>query len=93
MQQTRAHSGELLREDVLTALEMGVTDAASRLRISQSSLTRVPNGRTGINAGLAVRLERAGVSSARFWMRLQSNYDLARAMQGALPEVRLIQAK
>jgi len=37
---------------------------------------------------LPVRLERAGVSTARAWLAMQSNYDLAQAMKREQPPVR-----
>ena len=86
------HPDELLREDVLLALGIEVTDAARRLRVSRTTLSRVVNGRAGISADLAVRLERAGASTARFWMNLQSNDELAQAEQRVQPKVQRLQA-
>ena len=81
------HPGELLREDVLVPLGLEVTEAARRLGISRTTLSRVLNGRAGISPDLAVRLERAGVSRARFWMTLQANYELSRAERRKQPKV------
>ncbi|WP_436022828.1 HigA family addiction module antitoxin [Trinickia sp. LjRoot230] len=81
------HPGELLREDVLAPLGIEVTDAARRLGMSRTSLSRVINGHAGIRPDLAVRLERAGVSTARFWMTLQANYELSLAEQREQPKV------
>ncbi|WP_208458863.1 HigA family addiction module antitoxin [Burkholderia sp. BCC0322] len=85
------HPGELLREDVLQPLGMDVTDAAARLGYSRTSLSRVLNGHAGISPDLALRLERAHVSTARFWMALQSNYELSLAEQREQPDVRPFQ--
>jgi len=87
MMQNHPHPGELLREDVLLPLEIEVSEAARRLGMSRTSLSRVVNGHAGISPDLAVRLERAGVSTARFWMTLQANYELSRAEQRAQPHV------
>lgn len=86
------HPGELLREDVLRPLGIEVTDAAHRLGISRTTLSRVINGRSGISPNLAIRLERAGVSTARFWMTLQANYELASAEQRIQPVVQRLQS-
>ena len=91
MMKNPPHPGELLREDVLTPLGLSVTEAAERLAMSRVALSRVLNGRAGNSPDLAVRLERAGVSTARFWMTLQANYDLARAMKHKQPPVRPLQ--
>jgi len=85
------HPGELLREDVLVPLGIEVTDAAKRLGVSRTTLSRVINGRAGISPDLAVRLERAGVSTARFWMTLQTNYELSQAEKRTQPKVKRLQ--
>ena len=92
MMKNHPHPGELLREDVLVPLGLEVTEAAQRLGMSRTALSRVLNGRAGISPDLALRLERAGVSTARFWMTLQVNYDLSRARQREQPQVRRWQA-
>jgi antitoxin HigA-1 len=73
------HPGEFIREEVLTPLELGVTEAARLLSVSRTALSRVLNGRAGISADLAIRLELAGVSTAQFWTALQTRYDLEQA--------------
>lgn len=92
MMKNHPHPGLLLREDVLQPLGIEVTDAAQRLGMSRTTLSRVINGRAGISPDLAIRLERAGVSTARFWMTLQTNYELARAEQRAQPVVQPLQS-
>ena len=92
MMKNHPHPGELLREDVLIPLNIEVTDAAHRLGMSRTTLSRVINGRAGISPDLAVRLERAGVSTARFWMTLQTNYELSQAEQRKQPTVQRIQS-
>lgn len=91
MMKNPPHPGELLREDVLIPLGIEVTEAAQRLGMSRTTLSRVIHGRAGISPDLAVRLERAGVGTARFWMTLQSNYELAQAEQRRQPKVQPLQ--
>lgn len=92
MMKNHPHPGKLLREDVLLPLGIEVTDAAQRLGMSRTSLSRILNGHAGISPDLAIRLERAGVSTARFWMTLQTNYELSQAEQRAQPTVQRLQA-
>ncbi len=89
---TPPHPGIMLRDDVLEPLGLGVTETAHKLGMSRVALSRVVNGRAGISADLAIRLEHAGVSTARFWMALQTNYDLARALKHKQPPVVRLQA-
>lgn len=79
MLKNHPHPGELLREDVLIPLGLEVTEAAQRLGVARTTLSRVLHGHAGISPNLALRLEKAGVSTARFWMTLQTNYELSRA--------------
>jgi addiction module HigA family antidote len=62
------HLGEILREDVLANLGLGVGEAASRLGISRVAPTIVLHGHARIGPNLAVRLEEAGVGTARAWL-------------------------
>lgn len=74
------HPGETLREDVLPALGLSVTDAALELGITRAAFSRVLNGRAGISPEMALRLERwLGTEHggrADVWLRMQSSYDL-----------------
>ncbi len=87
MMKNPPHPGLMLRSDVLDPLGLGVTQAAQKLGMSRVALSRVVNGRAGISPELAIRLEQAGVSTARFWINLQANYDLALARTKKLPRV------
>jgi antitoxin HigA-1 len=71
------HPGRILGEDVIEALGLTVGQAAARLGVSRVTLSRVVNGHSGISPNLAVRLEKAGASTARMWLAMQSNFDLA----------------
>lgn len=92
MMKAPPHPGVMLKNDVLAPLELGVTEAARKLGMSRVALSRVVNGRAGISPELAIRLEEAGVSTARFWMSLQVNYDLAQAREQKHPVVESLAA-
>ena len=77
------HPGEALREDVLPALGLTVTDAALQLGVTRPALSRVLNGHAAISPEMALRLEKwLGVErggSAAAWLAQQSAYDLWKA--------------
>lgn len=81
------HPGETLREDVLPALDIGVSEAAAQLGVSRVALSRVLNGHAAISPTLALRIERwLGVKrggSAAVWLAQQTAFDLARARLSA----------
>lgn len=79
------HPGETLREDVLPALNLTVTQAAKQLGVSRAALSRVLNGQAAISPEMALRLEAwLGVAHggrADTWMSMQAAYDLWQARQ------------
>lgn len=66
------HPGLTLRDDVLPALGLGVTQAAEQLGVSRVALSRLLNGQAAISPDMARRLEawlgtdRGG--DARVWL-------------------------
>ncbi|NYT45443.1 HigA family addiction module antidote protein [Alcaligenaceae bacterium] len=81
------HPGSTLRDQVIEPLHLSVSVAAQKLGMSRTALSRVINGKAGISPGLAIPLEMAGISTARFWTALQAEYDLAQARQHKQPHV------
>ncbi len=85
------HPGETLREDVLPALGLTVTDAAAQLGVTRAALSRVLNGRAAISPEMALRLEGwLGVEnggSADAWIAHQAAYDLWKARAAGAPVV------
>ena len=75
------HPGRSIRDACLEPLGLTVTDGAKILDVARTALSRVLNGQTGISPEMAIRLEKAGWSSADHWLRLQMAYDLAQARQ------------
>jgi antitoxin HigA-1 len=83
------HPGETLRDDVLPALGLTVTDAAVQLGVTRAALSRVLNGRSGVSPEMALRLERwLGADHggrASVWLGMQGAYDLWQAQKIARP--------
>ena len=72
-----AHPGEILKELVITPLELTITDASEHLNVSRKTLSKVLNARGAITPEMALRLELAFKKpSADHWLRLQNAYDL-----------------
>lgn len=70
------HPGETLKEDVLPALGLTVTEAAEQLGVARVTLSRMINGHAAISADMAIRLAQWLGGSAEIWLRLQLQYDL-----------------
>jgi addiction module HigA family antidote len=79
------HPGDTLREDVLPAMGLTVTEAAKQIGVSRVTLSRVLNGRAAISPEMALRLESwLGIEnggSADVWLGQQMAYDLWQARQ------------
>lgn len=73
------HPGRSIRQNCLDPLDLSVTEGARVLGVARHTLSRVLNGHAGISPEMAIRLEKAGWSTAEFWLRRQSSYDLAQA--------------
>ena len=88
------HPGETLRDDVLPALRLSVTDAAAQLGVTRAAFSRVLNGRAGISPEMALRLERwLGVDHggrAGVWLGMQAAYDLWNTRKSAKPALNKI---
>ena len=86
------HPGETLREDILPALGLNVTQAAVQLGVTRAALSRVLNGRAAISPEMALRLEGwLGVNNggrADVWVAQQAAYDLWQARKAGVPRVR-----
>lgn len=68
------HPGVLLKEE-LEALHLTQKAAAEKAGVSKTVINEVIKGKRGISAELAVKLESAVESPARFWLNAQSVYD------------------
>ena len=85
------HPGETLREDVLPALEITITEAAKQLGVSRAAFSRVLNAKAAISPEMALRIESwLGVENggrADTWIAQQASYDLWQARQAGTPPV------
>lgn len=70
------HPGRIVR-GAIEELDVSVTAAAKALHVSRPTLSNLLNGHANISPEMAVRLSKAIGSTPGFWMRLQTNYDLA----------------
>ncbi|WP_375706856.1 HigA family addiction module antitoxin [Bartonella sp. AA126HLJHH] len=89
MMKNPSHPGELLREDVIKELGLSFNEAAEWLGISRVALSRVLNEKAAMSANLAIRLEMAGVSTARAWLTMQTNYDLSKKILNNSPMIKI----
>ena len=72
------HPGEILRDELA---ELGVTptELSRQINVPPNRVTGIIHGRRSITGDTALRLGHWFGSSARFWLNLQSAYDLRTA--------------
>lgn len=86
------HPGELLREDVLPALNLSVSEAARQLRVTRQTLHRVLAGKSAISPEMAVRLGKFCGNGPGLWLRMQQRFDLWHAEKRLCHELEEIPA-
>ena len=84
------HPGAVLREDVLPALGLTVTEAARQLRVTRQTLHRILSERAGVSPEMAVRLGKFCGNGAGIWLRLQQAHDLWLAERSLREELQKI---
>jgi addiction module HigA family antidote len=84
------HPGAILREDVLPALKMSVTEAAKQLGITRQQLHRVLAENSGISPEMALRLGKFCGNGPDLWIRMQEAFDLWHAKKRIGREVERI---
>ena len=73
------HPGEVLREDVLPALGLSASAAASRLGVSRQHLHRILACTHPVTVEMALRIGRLVGNGPGLWLRMQQNHDLRQA--------------
>lgn len=68
--------GEILREDFMEPMGISMNQLSRDLAVPPNRISEILNGKRGITADTALRLERYFGVEAQFWLNLQSEYDL-----------------
>jgi len=70
------HPGEILREEFLVPLGLSSHQLALALRVPATRINDIVNEKRGITADTALRLSRYFGTTSRFWMNIQSSWEL-----------------
>ena len=70
------HPGEVLLEDFLTPLEVTQHHLAVSIGVPPRRINEIVHGKRRITADTALRLARYFGTTDRFWLNLQTRYDL-----------------
>ena len=70
------HPGEILLEEFLNPLGISQYQLAKAISVPPRRINEIVHGQRSITADTALRLARYFGTSERFWLNLQSRYDL-----------------
>ena len=78
-----AHPGGFVKHEVIEALNLTVTEAATLLGVTRPALSAVLNERARLSPEMALRIEKAFGVSMDTLMRMQNSYDIAKTRMRA----------
>ena len=70
------HPGEILLEEFLRPMDVSQYRLAKDISVPPRRINEIVHGLRGITADTALRLARYFGTSERFWLNLQTRYDL-----------------
>jgi addiction module HigA family antidote len=73
------HPGAILRDDVLPALGLSISEAARQLGVTRQTLHRIMAEKVSVTPEMAMRLGRFCGNGPGIWLRMQQACDLWRA--------------
>jgi antitoxin HigA-1 len=70
------HPGEVLLEEFLEPMQISQYRLAKDISVSPRRINEIVHGKRAVTADTALRLARYFGTSDRFWLNLQTSYDL-----------------
>src|SRR5271163_3528290 len=74
------HPGVMLLEEFLKPLGISQNELALKIRVPATRIGEIVHGRRAVTPDTALRLSRFFGNSPDFWLNLQKNYDLSKAI-------------
>ena len=70
------HPGIIVKNVLIDGANLSITEAADRLGVTRTTLSRLLNGHSSISPEMAMRLSKLLGTSIEVWVNLQSQYDI-----------------
>jgi antitoxin HigA-1 len=86
------HPGEVLLDEFLRPLAISQYRLAHVIDVPARRINEIVHGKRAISPDTALRLSRALGTSDRFWINLQTHYDLEVELEGHRAELDKIQS-
>lgn len=90
------HPGEILLEDFMKPMGITARQLAADMDVPPSRISDIVNGARPITADTALRMGLFFDMEPRYWLNLQTEYDMRRVMRDSIaqiaPRIRVFQA-
>ena len=88
---TPVHPGEVLRDELE---EIGLTQSAlaKHIGVLPKTINEICRGKRGISAEMAMKLSKALGGGPRFWLNLQTNWEISQIDEMAYEDIKHIAA-
>lgn len=70
------HPGVIIKDILIDSTGLTISDAADRLGVTRTTLSRLLNKHAGVSPEMALRLSKLLNTSVDIWINLQSQYDI-----------------
>lgn len=80
------HPGAFIRDEILDALHLSISEAAQALGVRRATLSDLVNGSAALSPEMALRVEKAFGVDMEMLLRMQAWYD-AHAMRSRAGEI------
>ena len=76
-----SYPGEILKMELVEGRGLTIGKAAELLGITRPTLSNIMNAKAAITPNVALRIETVFGGNAKFWLRLQTSFDLSIAQK------------
>jgi len=77
------HPGDLIRTEIIEALDLSVSKAADILKVRRATLSDLLRGKAALTPEMALRIEKAFGPDMNHLLRMQLAYDVAKTREQA----------
>lgn len=77
------HPGVIIKDVLIDSTGLTISEAAERLSITRTTLSRILNQHAGVSPEMALRLSKLLNTSIEMWVNLQAQYDIWNVKQHA----------
>ena len=75
------HPGLIVKDALIDNTGLSISEAANKLGVTRTTLSRLLNCHSGISPEMALRLSKLFGTSIEIWMNIQANYDVWQIQQ------------